>query len=66
MRIEENDEIDILDNDHLYDGGNDEMFEAEVTLAEATKFVDKDGSIVLAEAGDKVNIKSKSMFGDIK
>lgn len=63
--MDENDDVDILDKDHLYTGGDSEMFEnknyneVEIVLSESTKLTDKDGSIVLAGPGDIVTIKSE-------
>ena len=43
------------------EGMEDGMAEVELVLAEPTKMVDADGSIVLAEPGDIVHVQSESI-----
>lgn len=72
-------EIDIMDGDHVVDGGYEDDFamgedidtddyaEVEMEIAEPTKLTDVDGSVVIVTPGDIVNIKSESIkrFGKI-
>lgn len=72
MRINE-EEIDIIDGDHVIDGGYEDDFvmgedietddyaEVEMEIAEPTKLTDVDGSVVIATPGDIVTIKSESI-----
>jgi len=72
-----NEELDIMDSEHLIDGGyenddvvlgEDDYAEVEMEVAEPTKITDIDGSVVIATPGDIVTIKSESIkrFGKIK
>lgn len=66
-------EEDIMDSEHLIDGGyenddvvlgeefEDDYAEVEMEVAEPTKITDVDGSIVIATPGDIVTIKSESI-----
>ena len=72
-----NEELDIMDSEHLIDGGyedgvlgeefEDDYAEVEMEVAEPTKITDIDGSVVIATPGDIVTIKSESIkrFGKI-
>jgi len=72
-----NEELDIMDSEHLIDGGyeddvlgeefEDDYAEVEMEVAEPTKITDVDGSVVIATPGDIVTIKSESIkrFGKI-
>lgn len=71
-----NEELDIMDSEHLIDGGyeddvlgeQEDYAEIEMEVAEPTKITDIDGSVVIATPGDIVTIKSESIkrFGKIK
>jgi len=69
-----NEELDIMDSEHLIDGGyeddvlgEEDYAEVEMEVAEPTKITDIDGSVVIATPGDIVTIKSESIkrFGKI-
>ena len=70
-----NEELDIMDSEHLIDGGyeddvlgeQEDYAEIEMEVAEPTKITDIDGSVVIATPGDIVTIKSESIkrFGKI-
>lgn len=69
-----NEELDIMDSEHIIDGGYDDVVlgeedyaEVEMEVAEPTKITDIDGSVVIATPGDIVTIKSESIkrFGKI-
>ena len=69
-----NEEVDIMDSEHLIDGGYEDdvlgeqdYAEVEMEVAEPTKITDIDGSVVIATPGDIVTIKSESIkrFGKI-
>lgn len=80
--LQEDEDIDILNGEHLIDGGYDQdevnesfeddyiddvasedvgEYEVELVVAEPTKVVDMDGSVVLVTPGDVVTVKSESM-----
>jgi len=70
-----NEEVDIMDSEHLIDDGyeddvlgEEDYAEVEMEVAEPTKITDIDGSVVIATPGDIVTIKSESIkrFGKIK
>ena len=54
-------DVDIVGYDLDVDMDAGQMAEVELVLAEPTKMVDADGSIVLAEPGDIVHIQSESL-----
>lgn len=69
-----NEEVDIMDSEHLIDDGyeddvlgEEDYAEVEMEIAEPTKLTDVDGSVVIVTPGDIVNIKSESIkrFGKI-
>jgi len=69
-----NEELDIMDSEHLIDDGyeddvlgEEDYAEVEMEVAEPTKITDIDGSVVIATPGDIVTIKSESIkrFGKI-
>lgn len=69
-----NEEVDIMDSEHLIDDGyedgvlgEEDYAEVEMEVAEPTKITDVDGSVVIATPGDIVTIKSESIkrFGKI-
>lgn len=69
-----NEEVDIMDSEHLIDDGyeddvlgEEDYAEVEMEVAEPTKITDIDGSVVIATPGDIVTIKSESIkrFGKI-
>lgn len=69
-----NEEVDIMDSEHLIDGGyeddvlgEEDYAEVEMEVAEPTKITDIDGSVVIATPGDIITIKSESIkrFGKI-
>lgn len=69
-----NEELDIMDSEHLIDGGyeddvlgEEDYAEVEMEVAEPTKITDIDGSVVIATPGDIITIKSESIkrFGKI-
>ncbi len=69
-----NEELDIMDSEHLIDDGyeddvlgEEDYAEVEMEIAEPTKLTDVDGSVVIVTPGDIVNIKSESIkrFGKI-
>lgn len=69
-----NEELDIMDSEHLIDGGyeddvlgEEDYAEVEMEVAEPTKITDVDGSVVIATPGDIITIKSESIkrFGKI-
>ena len=70
-----NEEVDIMDSEHLIDDGyeddvlgeQEDYAEIEMEVAEPTKITDIDGSVVIATPGDIVTIKSESIkrFGKI-
>ena len=69
-----NEEVDIMDSEHLIDGGyeddvlgEEDYAEVEMEVAEPTKITDVDGSVVIATPGDIITIKSESIkrFGKI-
>ena len=69
-----NEELDIMDSEHLIDDGyeddvlsEEDYAEVEMEVAEPTKITDIDGSVVIATPGDIITIKSESIkrFGKI-
>lgn len=72
-----NEEVDIMDSEHIIDGGyeddvfgegfEDDYAEVEMEVAEPSKITDVDGSVVIVAPGDVVTIKSESIkrFGTI-
>jgi|BioPla2DNA2_1021312.scaffolds.fasta_scaffold25133_3 hypothetical protein len=69
-----NEEVDIMDSEHLIDDGyeddvlgEEDYAEVEMEVAEPTKITDIDGSVVIATPGDIITIKSESIkrFGKI-
>jgi len=69
-----NEELDIMDSEHLIDDGyeddvlgEEDYAEVEMEVAEPTKITDVDGSVVIATPGDIITIKSESIkrFGKI-
>ena len=69
-----NEEVDIMDSEHLIDDGyedgvlgEEDYAEVEMEVAEPTKITDVDGSVVIATPGDIITIKSESIkrFGKI-
>lgn len=53
--------IDDIDLEDTLADENIEMAEVEVILDEPTRMVDVDGSVILAEPGDVITIKSESI-----